>query len=125
LQLINAIVLAEESADSKHDVKYVIFFSYCNSNITAVDFAANLPPLLVGRVFLISTMGQWPGSASSSVVQAMLRFVSADDGAQTVLRQQVAFYCTREYESASSQRLTFGNAAMETEWAELLMFSAL
>ena len=104
---------------------FVVLLMYCHSCQTAAAIAAADTKDV--RMLLVSTKGQWPGSETCNVLQAVLDVVDYEQDPQMeCLIQVIKKGLKRDYDTATLHSLTQGHGSHnepETSWDTLLDFT--
>ena len=103
---------------------FVVLLMWCQSNQTA---AALVAKRLGVRLLVVSTLGQWPGSETCSVLKAVLDHVDPEgDPSMDGLERAVKCGLKRDYDTATQHSLTQGHGDSgqpEDSWEGLLDFT--
>jgi len=103
---------------------FVVLLMWCQSNQTA---AALVAKELGVRLLVVSTLGQWPGSETCSVLKAVLDHVDpVGDPSMHGLERAIKCGLKRDYDTATQHSLTQGHGDSgqpEDSWEGLLDFT--
>jgi len=107
---------------------FVVLLMYCHSVQTATQLATKVSASgLRLRMLIVSTTGQWPGSETCHVLQAVLDNVDpTGDPDCSALEKFVKDALKRDYDTATLHSLTQGHgdgATAEESWEGLLDFT--
>eukprot|EP00900_Chrysochromulina_parva_P008095 jgi/Chrpa1/17287/Chrysochromulina_OHIO_Genome00024242-RA len=107
---------------------FVVLLMYCHSVQTATQLATKVSASgLRLRMLIVSTTGQWPGSETCHVLQAVLDNVDpVGDPDCSALEKSVKDALKRDYDTATLHSLTQGHgdgATAEESWEGLLDFT--
>jgi hypothetical protein len=107
---------------------FVVLLMYCHSVQTAIQLAKKVfASGLRLRMLIVSTTGQWPGSETCHVLQAVLDNVDpTGDPDCSALEKFVKDALKRDYDTATLHSLTQGHgdgATAEESWEGLLDFT--
>jgi hypothetical protein len=103
---------------------FVVLLMWCQSSQTA---AALVAKGLGVRLLVVSTLGQWPGSETCSVLKAVLDHVDPEgDPSMDGLERAIKCGLKRDYDTATQHSLTQGHGDSgqpEDSWEGLLDFT--
>jgi hypothetical protein len=103
---------------------FVVLLMWCQSSQTA---AALVAKGLGVRLLVVSTLGQWPGSETCSVLKAVLDHVDPEgDPSMDGLKRAIKCGLKRDYDTATQHSLTQGHGDSgqpEDSWEGLLDFT--
>ena len=104
----------------RQSVKFVVVLSMCYSAVVSQALMTSLDrhAQLRDRVFIISSGGQWPGTATVPLIHTVMQHVSGTDGTQEVLKRRAQECMQHECLGASAHNLV----SSQHEWMQLLQF---